>query len=213
MSSMKPRLRVVCAIALLFAASCSRPSQAVEASSAASPSVEASSARALASPREDLPGLPNFAKVSEGLYRGAQPTAEGFRTLRALGVKTVVSLRWLHSDRALLAGTGLRYFRIEAKAWHPEDEDVARALKIIEAPENRPVFVHCQHGADRTGTVVAAYRIVEEGWSREEAASELPRFGYHPIWTEVLDYLKRFDRTAMRRTIDETPAPKLDVVR
>jgi protein tyrosine phosphatase (PTP) superfamily phosphohydrolase (DUF442 family) len=163
-------------------------------------------------PRNDLPGLTNFAKVSDVLYRGAQPTAEGFKTLASLGVKTVVSLRWLHSDRDLLAGTGLRYFRIEAKAWHPEDEDMSRALKIIEDPKNQPVFVHCQHGSDRTGTLVAAYRIVDQGWTREDAASELPNFGYHPIWTEVLTYLKRFDRAAMRATIDATAMPKLDLV-
>jgi protein tyrosine/serine phosphatase len=102
--------------------------------------------------------------------------------------------------------------RIEAKAWHPEDEDMSRALKIIEDPQNQPVFVHCQHGSDRTGTLVAAYRIVEQGWTREDAASELPNFGYHPIWSEVLTYLKRFDRSAMRAKIDATAMPKLDLV-
>ena len=70
-------------------------------------------------PRNDLPGLPNFAKVADGLYRGAQPSAEGFRTLTGMGVKTVVNLRWAHSDREMLAGTGLQYLHIRAKAWHP----------------------------------------------------------------------------------------------
>lgn len=163
-------------------------------------------------PRNDLAGLPNFAKVSDTLYRGAQPTAEGFRTLKSMGIKTVVSLRMLHSDRDLLVGTGLQYLRIEAKAWHPEDEDVARVLKIIEDPKNQPVFVHCQHGADRTGAMVAAYRIVEEGWSKDEAAAELPSFNYHPIWTEVMTYLRSFDRASMQEKIARTSLQTLDIV-
>ncbi|NUP08121.1 MAG: protein-tyrosine-phosphatase [Polyangiaceae bacterium] len=169
-------------------------------------------ARAALEPRDDLPGLPNFAKVSDVLYRGAQPTAEGFRTLKNMGVKTVVSLRMLHSDRKMLEGTGLQYRRISAKAWHPEDEDVARVLKIVEDPKNQPVFVHCEHGADRTGTVVAAYRMVEQGWTNEEAAAELQAFGYHPIWAEILTYLSRFERKAMQQTVANTPAPSLDLI-
>lgn len=216
---MKPLLAFAPMLALsLGVAACERsapagssPAAAVAATSAPPGTAAVASSGPLL-PRDDLPGLTNFAKVSDALYRGAQLTAEGFKTLKSLGVKTVVSLRWLHSDRDLLAGTGLRYLRIEAKAWHPEDEDVSRALKVIEDPKNQPVFVHCQHGSDRTGTLVAAYRIVDQGWTREDAANELPNFGYHPIWTEVLTYLKRFDRAVMRATIDATAMPKLDVV-
>ncbi len=163
-------------------------------------------------PRNDLAGLPNFAKVSDKLYRGAQPTAEGFRTLKSMGIKTVVSLRLLHSDRDSLVGTGLQYLRIDAKAWHPEDEDIARVLKIIEDPKNQPVFVHCQHGADRTGAMVAAYRIVEEGWSNDEAAAELPSFNYHPVWTEVMTYLASVDRASMKERVARTSLQPLDVV-
>ncbi|GAC1352031.1 MAG: hypothetical protein NVS3B20_02370 [Polyangiales bacterium] len=152
-------------------------------------------------PRDDLPGLFNFAKVSDVLYRGAQPTAEGFRTLKSMGIKTVIDLRWLHSDRALIEGTGLRYAHFHAKAWHPEDEDIARALRIIHDPGSQPVFVHCQHGADRTGVTVAAYRIVEENWTPADAAKELPNFRFHPIWTQVIDYLARFDSPAMKMKV------------
>lgn len=213
--SLRPSLALCGALSLpLVALACERAAPAGASPSAPVSVVGSAGASASAPlmPREDLPGLTNFAKVSDALYRGAQPTAEGFRTLKRLGVKTIVSLRWLHSDRSMLEGTGLRYLRVEAKAWHPEDEDVARVLKVIEDPKNQPVFVHCQHGADRTGTMVAAYRIVEQGWATEDAAQELPNFGYHPIWTQVIDYLKRFDRAAMRKTIDATEMPTLDPV-
>lgn len=96
------------------------------------------------------PGLPNLHKVSPVLYRGAQPTAEGMRELKKLGIRTVVNLRWLHSDRDEIGDTGLAYEEISMKSWHPEDEDVARFLRIVTDPDRTPVFIHCQHGADRT---------------------------------------------------------------
>lgn len=189
------------------------PASAIPDPSSATPlSSAAATSPSLAEPRDDIPGLPNFAKISDALYRGAQPTAEGFQALAKMGVKTVVNLRMLHSDRDLLKGTGLKYLHIKAKAWHPEDEDVASVLKVIEDPANQPVFVHCQHGADRTGTMVAAYRIVEQGMSSEDAAQELPRFHYHPIWSQVMTYLGGFQRDAMRARIAKTAMPRLEII-
>ena len=145
--------------------------------------------------------LPNFHRVSDALYRGAQPTsAEGFRHLQEMGIKTVVNLRSAHSDRKLLAGTDLAYESIDMKAWHAEDEDVVRFLKIVTDPDRQPVFVHCQHGADRTGTMCAIYRIVVQGWDKEDAIREMTQggFGYHPIWTNLPKYLRTLDVQAIR---------------
>ena len=209
--SLVPRRSVSLVLVALFA--CRADPPAAPAAPAAPALAPASGTRTPLRPREDVPGVPNFAQVSAALYRGAQPTAEGMRALQAMGVKTIVNLRLLHSDRDRLEGTGLQYLHIHAAAWHPEDEDVARVLRVIRDPANQPVFVHCQHGADRTGTMVAAYRIVEQGWTSEEAAAELPNFGYHPIWTEILDYLAHFDRAAMQAAVTALPPPTLEVVR
>lgn len=164
-------------------------------------------------PREDLPGLKSFAQVSEGLYRGAQPTAEGMQELAKLGIKTVVNLRTFHSDRDELRGTGLRYAHIHCKTWHPEEEDVVRFLSILRDPANQPVFVHCQYGSDRTGMMVAAYRVVEQGWTRERATEELPRFGFHEVWDGIREFLSRLDPAALERRVDRAPLETLDVVR
>jgi protein tyrosine/serine phosphatase len=166
----------------------------------------------LAEPRHDLPGLPNFAKVSDDLYRGAQPSAEGFRRLKTMGVKTVVNLRSFHSDRRKLRGTGLRYAHIYCKAWHPEDEDTIEFLKIMRDPDNHPVFVHCQQGADRTGVMVAAYRVVEQGWTIEDAVEETHNFGFHPVWRQISRYLRKFDGEVMREKVEEADAADIDVV-
>lgn len=169
--------------------------------------------------RPQIDGLPNLFRVSPTLWRGAQPTAEGMRNLRTLGVKTVLSLRAFHSDRDELDGTGLRSERIWFKTWHAEDEDVVRFLRLVTDPANQPVFVHCQHGADRTGTMVAVYRIVVQGWSKERAIEELRQggFGFHEMWSNLVAYLEALDVDALRRqagiaaptptAAEATPAP------
>ena len=153
-------------------------------------------------------GLPNFHRVSDTLYRGAQPpSAEGFRRLEEMGIKTVVNLRSSHSDRDMIRGTGLVYESIGMKAWHPEDEDVVRFLKIVTDPACQPVFVHCQHGADRTGTMCAVYRIVVQGWDKEEAIRETRYggFGFHEIWTGLPKYIRKLDIQTIR---DKTNLPE-----
>jgi protein tyrosine phosphatase (PTP) superfamily phosphohydrolase (DUF442 family) len=149
----------------------------------------------------ELPGLPNFHKVSDDLYRGAQPTAEGMRQLKVLGIKTVVNLRSFHSDRKEIGSTGLGYEHIYMKAWHPEDKEVVRFLQIVTDEARTPVFVHCQHGADRTGTMCAIYRIAVQGWSKQEAVDEMTKggFGFHGIWANLLDYLRDLDIDEMKR--------------
>ena len=148
-------------------------------------------------------GLPNLHRVNGQLYRGAQPTAEGFRQLEKMGIKTVVNLRSFHSDRKRLRGTGLAYESIDMKAWHAENEDIIEFLKIVTDPARQPVFVHCQHGADRTGTVCAVYRIVVQGWDKEDAIREMQDggFGFHKIWRGLPKYIRKLDVAAIRKKI------------
>jgi protein tyrosine phosphatase (PTP) superfamily phosphohydrolase (DUF442 family) len=140
-------------------------------------------------------GLPNFHRVSADLYRGAQPSAEGLRQLKEMGIKTIVNLRAFHSDKDEIGGTDIGYEHISFKTWHPEEEDVVRFLKIVTDKERTPVFVHCQHGADRTGLMCAIYRVAVCGWSKEAAADEMVNggFGFHPIWENLRSYLRKLD--------------------
>jgi protein tyrosine phosphatase (PTP) superfamily phosphohydrolase (DUF442 family) len=124
------------------------------------------------------PGLRNFHRVSPILYRGAQPTAQGMRALRRLGVRTVVSLRAFHGERQLVESAGLVYHRIPFAIWHPETSDMARFLEIVRDPQRQPVFVHCMRGADRTGLAVAVYRVCVEGWTPAEARQEMVDGGF-----------------------------------
>ena len=150
-----------------------------------------------------LPGITNLYQVTTNLYRGAQPTAEGQRQLKAMGIKTVVNLRSFHSDTDELAGTGLKAFRFKTEPWHAEEEDVVAFLKIVTDTNNLPVFVHCQRGADRTGTMCAMYRIAVCGWTKSEAIEELKQGGYHfsPVWKNLVTFIEKADIADIKRRV------------
>ncbi len=151
----------------------------------------------------ERPGCPNLHKVSGVLYRGAQPTAGGMKQLEKLGVKTVVNLRSFGSDRDEMKAAGVKfdYEHITMKAWHAEDQEVVRFLKIVADESRTPVFVHCKHGADRTGTMCAIYRIAVQGWSKEEALRELRGgYGYHGVWQNLLRYVQGLDVAGIKRS-------------
>ena len=142
-----------------------------------------------------MKGVPNLHKVSDTLYRSAQPSAEGMRNLRAIGVETIVNLRSFHSDRNEIGDTGLAYEHIYMKAWHPEEDDAVRFLQIVTNSRRDPVLVHCQHGADRTGTMCALYRVAVQGWNKEEAVREMSQgqFGFHGIWDNLTQWINALD--------------------
>ena len=143
----------------------------------------------------EAPGLTNFFKVSDDLYRGAQPEEEGFANLKKLGIKTVVNLRTLHSDRKDTANVGLKYVHIKVQAWEGEDDEVIEFLQVVTDPENHPVFLHCQHGADRTGVMTAVYRMAIQGWSKEKSIREMTEggYGFHSVWQNLIDYVEDLD--------------------
>ena len=149
----------------------------------------------------NLPGVPNFHKVSDNLYRGAQPTKEGFRELEKLGIKTVVNLRAFHSDANELKGTNLKYEHIEMTALHADKKDVVRFLKIATDPNRTPVFVHCQRGADRTGTMCAAYRVVVQDWPKDKAIEEMTKgdFKFYSMWQNLVDFIRKLDVEKIRK--------------
>lgn len=132
--------------------------------------------------------LPNFHQVNSQLYRGAQPKPGGMQRLKAMGVKTIVNLRGednqTRAEGNEVRELGLRYYSISLPEFsRPKDEEVQHVLDIINAPENQPVFIHCRHGEDRTGTIIACYRITHDGWNAADAKKEAEAFGMS--WTQL----------------------------
>jgi tyrosine-protein phosphatase SIW14 len=141
--------------------------------------------------------LPNYHKVSDRLYRGGQPRAGGVKVLAELGVKTIVNLRGeddnTKAEQKEAEAMGIRYFSVAMPGLsRPTDKQIARALEIIDDPENGMVFVHCKRGSDRTGTVVAVYRIKHEGWTAERAKSEARQHGMSWVEFGMKDYISDY---------------------
>lgn len=131
--------------------------------------------------------LPNFHQVNDHIYRGAQPPADGIAELAKLGIKTVVDLResggrseW---EQKSVEAAGMRYLSFPMAGFGaPPEEIVAKLLSLFDDGASGPVFVHCRRGADRTGTVIAIYRIVHDHWENAKALAEAKAFGMS--WTE-----------------------------
>jgi protein tyrosine phosphatase (PTP) superfamily phosphohydrolase (DUF442 family) len=123
------------------------------------------------------PGIKNFHQVNEYVYRGAQPTGEGFQYLAKIGVKTVIDLREAdgrsQAEQGVVTGAGMKYVNVPMTGLTPPTEaEIARILGILEDDSAGAVFVHCKQGADRTGAVIAAYRIDHDHWDSTRALSE-----------------------------------------
>jgi protein tyrosine/serine phosphatase len=128
------------------------------------------------------PELPNFHQVDAKLFRGGQPSAGGVQRLKTLGVRTIVNLRYerdlVKAEEAEALAAGLRYVNVPMYGLdRPTDDQVSRILGLIDLPENQPVFVHCKAGSDRTGAIVACYRIASAKWTAERAIREALDFG------------------------------------
>ena len=145
--------------------------------------------------------LPNFYSVNSNLYRGAQPTEQGVKDLAKMGVKTIINLRG-DEDRAKneeiwAKNNGIKFINVNLSNWFkPQTYDIESIIKDINISENQPVFVHCQRGADRTGTVIAIYRITHDNWTAKQAIDEAKKFnlGWWQFWMKdyINDYYKDF---------------------
>ena len=146
-----------------------------------------------------IEGVPNLYKVTDRLYRSAQPTSEGIRNLKQVGIRTILNLRSFHSDQEATGDAQLDYENIAEKSWHPEEEDAVRFLQTVTDTNRTPVLVHCQHGADRTGTMCAVYRIVIQGWSKEEAIQEMTEggYGFHAVWVNLPHWIRALNVNAV----------------
>ncbi len=148
-----------------------------------------------------LEGVGNLYRVSDQLYRSEQPSTLGIQNLKKLGIKTIVNLRTFHSDRGNIGETGLEYEQIYMKPWHGEEEDAVSFLQIVTDPKRTPVLVHCQRGSDRSGAMIAVYRIALQGWSKEEAIREMTEggFGFHQTWENLPEWLQKLNIDDVKR--------------
>jgi len=164
---------------------------------------------ALAGCESSVPGVGNFDTVDSGvLRRGAAPTPAGVAQLRDRGIRTIVDLQNTDDadERAAAVKLGIKYVQIPMRPWpfEPDDAKMIRFLSIVLCPENRPVFVHCQFGKDRTGAAVAVYRRVIDGWSADSAVVDLHTHeGLDALFfPDIPKYIRRLDVQSMRQAAE-----------
>lgn len=147
------------------------------------------------------PNLENLYKITPNFYRCAQPSADGMKAAENLGIKTVINLRHNHTDKDEAKGTNLKLVHIPINTWHMKDKYVIKFLETVTDPEQQPVLLHCKHGSDRTGTMVAMYRICVEGWTKENAIKEMKKggYGYHKIWRNLIKYIEKVDVAKIKK--------------
>jgi len=135
----------------------------------------------------ELSGVPNFHQVEDHVYRGGQPSAEAWPSLARLGVKTVIDLRREdeHSTAAeaqAVSAAGMKYVNVPMKGVvAPTNQQIITVLQLLNSGE--PVFVHCKRGSDRTGAVIACYRISHDRWDHKRALGEAKSFGM--AWSQL----------------------------
>ena len=133
-------------------------------------------------------GIPNAGKISNFLYRGAQPKEKGLSELKILGVTTIVDLRGedrqkIEWERKTAESLGMRFVHIPVSGWAPPtNEQVGQFLALFRNDPGQKIFVHCRFGDDRTGVFVATYRMAVEKWSAEQAMKEMYFFGFNGLW-------------------------------
>jgi len=145
---------------------------------------------------QGVSGLENFARINPNLYRGAQPTDEGFKQLKSMGVKTVIGLRSNHSTKKEVEAAGLVSIELPLKAdlesVPPTDAEIKKFMDVVLDPARQPCYFHCAFGKDRTGTMAAIYRMEMDGWTPTEALQEMDSFGYHTYYKDFAQFVRDY---------------------
>jgi tyrosine-protein phosphatase SIW14 len=133
-------------------------------------------------------GIPNAGKVSDSLFRGAQPDLSNLIELKKLGVTTIVDLRsesrhTRELEQHQAESVGIHFISIPVDGFSPPtSEQLAEFFTVLRQAPLQKVFVHCRYGEDRTGVFVAAYRIAFDRWTSDQALTEMLYFGFNRHW-------------------------------
>lgn len=141
--------------------------------------------------------IPHTKQVDEHLYRGGQPSNKELKALQTVGVKAVIDLRGASErskrEEQAVEALGMKYYSVPLRPMAaPSDKQVALLLSLIGDSNNWPVFIHCERGKDRTGTVVACYRIAHDGWPNERALAEAVDDGLNVFERSMKNYIRHY---------------------
>lgn len=148
----------------------------------------------------EVTSLGNLYQVDSFLYRSEQPSKIGMKELEQLGIKTIINVRNIRNDHAEIRNTNMTSLQKRMNTWTISYDEVVAVLQLIKNAQ-KPVLVHCKHGADRTGAVVACYRIGFQNWTKEQAIDEFQHggYGYHAdAFPNILRLLNQVDEQKLK---------------
>jgi tyrosine-protein phosphatase SIW14 len=160
--------------------------------------------------RISKPGLANFAEITPVLYRGGQPHGAGLQSLANMGINTIIDVRLTGNSKegAEAKRLGMDFVSLPWHCLFPKDDAIAKFLAYLRAHPDKKVFVHCRYGDDRTGMMIAAYRMAVEGWSAADARKEMDAFGFHHvICASLVGYEKNFPEKLKKNPAFQPVAP------
>jgi tyrosine-protein phosphatase SIW14 len=146
--------------------------------------------------------LKNLYKLNDTIFRCEQPDSLGFLVLDSLKIKSILNLRSEHTDKQLTDNLSLTLYQVNMRAKQFDNKEIIESLKIlIKAP--KPIIVHCKYGSDRTGIVLAMYRIIFQHWTKEQAINELRNgeYGFHEYFKNIPDYINNCDIKELKKQI------------
>lgn len=150
----------------------------------------------------NLSGIDNVGRISPSVYRGNQPKKEGYKTLKEMGIRTVINLRSHHREKNMVESAGMRYLEFPIGMFERiKKAEIKQIVNAMADPDNQPVYIHCALGQDRTGIVVAAYRMDIDGWSLDEAEKEMQAFGFNDTWVHLKKFIRKYpeNRTSRKK--------------
>lgn len=184
------RLRYIAFIVILFLSSCS-----------VSPNAEKTRDTGWATKVESS-SLHNLYKLNDSVYRSEQPGPTGIEYLASLGIKSILNLRNNHNDEDLLHSSSFKAYRVKMSAGNFTDAEIINSLRVIKNA-TKPILIHCRYGSDRTGVVMAMYRIVFENWSKEKALDELENgdYGFNIRYDNIPAYINNADIASIKKLV------------
>ncbi|KTC14066.1 protein tyrosine phosphatase [Pseudomonas marginalis ICMP 9505] len=145
----------------------------------------------------------NLHQMTPTLYRSALPNSTAVPVLENLKIATVINFL-PESDSDWLKSSDIKQVQLIYRTNHVDDSDVLAALRAIQdAQANGAVLMHCKHGSDRTGLIAAMYRVVVQGWSKEDALNEmtLGGFGSSNGFKDGVRYMMKADIDKLRTAL------------
>ncbi|MCX7863032.1 MAG: dual specificity protein phosphatase family protein [Bacteroidales bacterium] len=151
----------------------------------------------------------NLHKLNDSIFRSDQPDSLDISLLNELGIKSILNLRQHHIDESFLGKNHHFYsYHVKMRAYYLTNKQMAKAMCIIQSAP-KPLLIHCKHGSDRTGAVIAMYRILYNQWTKKEALKELKskHLGFHDIFFNIPFYIRKTNIHKFQTLINKKGCP------